>query len=139
MCHVPTRMLTKASLCRRLLAASHDGVRTEHGRITPGHTRPWCTQICGKLAEKDSSLGLGTLYTQRFSPPPHHQAPAHHPDRPCHTDKRITFANWVCAMALYCYAHLTVSCGQGEHPFAHSHHVGDIQNSSMGVKKAVQH
>ena len=36
-------------------------------------------------------------------------------------------------MALDFYARLTVSCGQGEHPFAYTHPVGDLQNSSTGT------
>lgn len=86
--------LKSIAACRQLLAASHDNVRTEHGRMPPEHTRPRCTQICGKLAEKDSVSRSGHSIYTCDSTPSIGAAPKY---RPCHTDKRsrIGFARWL--------------------------------------------
>ena len=47
--------------------------------------------------------------------------------------RRSAFANWGCAVPLYFFAHLRVSCGLGEQPFTRSHHSGELQNSSTAT------
>ena len=118
---------TKASPRRLLFTASHNGPSTEHGQLSLEHTRPRCTQICRKFAAKEWSLGV-ELCTERFYPPP-----AQRPDRLCHIETRLTFANWVCAVPLYFFAHLRVSCGLREQPFTRSHQSGELQNSSTAT------